>query len=83
MKNWDWRPAPAPPFAVEEEEFFLLRSVMMSMVCRLEGRRNKVGPEKPTDEEGDGRTRQPSASETGLYGRWQRSESCPAATKMD
>jgi hypothetical protein len=52
MKNVDWRGAEEEeePFPPEEEELFLLRSVMLKMVCMLEGRRNKAGPEEPTDE---------------------------------
>jgi hypothetical protein len=47
MKNVDWRWVFAEAFSLEE--LFLLRSVMLKMVCMLEGR-NKVGPEEPTDE---------------------------------
>lgn len=48
MKNWDWREEEEPPFAPEEE--VLLFFDMSKMVCMLEGRRNKVGPEEPADE---------------------------------
>jgi hypothetical protein len=53
MKNVDWRGAeeeeePFPP--AEEELFLLLRSVMLKIVCMLEGRGNKVGPEEQTGE---------------------------------
>jgi hypothetical protein len=50
MKNWDWRAVPEElPFPDEvEAELFL--PLMLKMVCMLEGRRNKVGPEERTDE---------------------------------
>jgi hypothetical protein len=50
MKNVDWRAAEEEePFPPKEEEIFLPRSVILKIVYILEGRRNKVSPEEPTD----------------------------------
>jgi hypothetical protein len=47
MKNWVWRWPPELLFPPPEEELFL---DMLKMVCMLERRRIKAGPEEPTDE---------------------------------